>query len=74
MPGSLQRKRKCIIAFDPSINETGIAVLNNGNALVFSGVIKTEGESLSEKLSSLLTEVGRLFDLYTRQKLYVWLI
>ena len=62
MNGSLQRK--CIIALDPSINDTGVAVLING-ALVFSGVIRPAGVSLSERLGSLMTEVGKLFDHYS---------
>lgn len=45
-----------ILAIDPSINNTGWAIYRSGG-LFLSGVVKTQGETVVEKLQSLYHQV-----------------
>lgn len=61
MSSSLQRNT--VIAFDPGINDTGVAVIK-GDALLHSGTLKPKGDSMSERLGSLMASVDQIFQTY----------
>lgn len=51
---------KRIIAFDPSYNTTGFAVVEGGQRLVAHGLIRAEGSSGSTRYASIMTQVAVL--------------
>ncbi len=66
MNGCMQL-HKTIIAFDPGLTGTGVAVVR-GNVLLFSGTLRPKGERLAERLGDLMKQTEDLFQTYGPQK------
>lgn len=66
MSGSMQQ-HKTVIAFDPGLTDTGVAVVK-GDALLFSGTLRPKGERLTERLGDLMTKTDALFEAYGPDK------
>ncbi len=66
MSGSMQQP-KTIIAFDPGLTDTGVAVVR-GDALLFSGTLRPKGEGLAERLGDLMEKTEILFQTYEPEK------
>ncbi len=66
MNGSIQQN-KTVIAFDPSITDTGVAVVK-GDDLLFSGTLRPKGEGLAERLGDLMEKTETLFQTYEPEK------
>jgi Holliday junction resolvasome RuvABC endonuclease subunit len=58
---------KTVIAFDPGITDTGVAVIK-GDALLFSGTLRPKGEGLAERLGDLMAKTETLFETYGPEK------
>jgi len=58
---------KTIIAFDPGLTGTGVAVVR-GDALLYSGTLRPKGEGPAERLGDLMGMTETLFDTYGPQK------
>jgi Holliday junction resolvasome RuvABC endonuclease subunit len=62
MSGSM-KPHKTVIAFDPGLTDTGVAVVR-GDALLFSGTIRPKGEGPAERLGDLMEKTENLFEAY----------
>jgi len=66
MNGSMLQP-KTVIAFDPGLTDTGVAVVR-GDALLFSGTLRPKGEGLAERLGDLMEKTEALFQTYEPEK------
>jgi Holliday junction resolvasome RuvABC endonuclease subunit len=61
------RQPKTVIAFDPGLTDTGVAVVR-GDALLFSGTLRPKGNALAERLGDLMRQTENLFEAYGPDK------